>query len=130
MDEDGTFLAFGHPLLNQGDVSFALEPAYVSYIVPSEVVPFKLADSGERALGTVTQDRPYAIGGTLDQVPDFLPVSLTLTTDREDVTKRFEVTDDPTLYAPLLGAASLQVFDEAREHVSGGSRRAGLGNHA
>ena len=121
VDEDGTFLAFGHPLLNQGEVSFALEPAYVSYIVPSEVVPFKLADSGERALGTVTQDRPYAIGGTLDQTPDFLPVSLTLTTDREDVTKRFEVTDDPTLYAPLLGAASLQVFDEAREHVSGGS---------
>ena len=56
LNEDGTFLAFGHPLLNQGEVSFALEPAYVSYIVPSEVVPFKLADSGERALGAVTQD--------------------------------------------------------------------------
>ncbi len=121
LNEDGTFLAFGHPLLNQGEVSFALEPAYVSYIVPSEVVPFKLADSGERALGAVTQDRSYAIGGTLDQTPDFLPVSLTLRADRESVTKRFEVTDDPTLYAPLLGAASLQVFDEAREHVSGGS---------
>ena len=120
-EEDGTFLAFGHPLLNQGEVSFALEPAYVSYIVPSEVVPFKLADSGAAVLGAVTQDRPYAIGGLLSEEPDFLPVSLTLITDRESVTKRFEVTDDPALYAPLLGAASLQVFDEAREAVGGGS---------
>ena len=121
VDEDGTFLAFGHPLLNQGEVSFALEPAYVSYIVPSEVVPFKLADSGANVLGTVTQDRPYAVGGTLGAEPDFLPVSLTLITDRESVTKRFEVTNDPALYAALLGAASLQVFDEAREAVGGGS---------
>ena len=121
VDEDGAFLAFGHPLLNQGEVSFALAPAYVSYIVASEVVPFKLADSGARTLGTVTQDRPYAIGGTLGAEPDFLPVSLTLITDRESVTKRFEVTDDPAIYATLLGAASLQVFDEAREAVGGGS---------
>ena len=119
--EGATFLAFGHPLLNQGAVSFALAPAYVSYIVSSEVVPFKLADSGAAVLGTVTQDRPYAIGGTLGREPDFLPVSLTLTTDRESVSKRFEVTDDPALVATLLGAASLQVFDEARERIGGGS---------
>ena len=121
VNEDGTFLAFGHPLLNQGRVSFALEPAYVSYIVSSEVVPFKLADSGAKVLGTVTQDRPYAIGGILSEAPDFLPVSLTLTTDGEGVSKRFGVVNDPALYAPLLGAASLQVFDEARDQVSGGS---------
>ncbi len=64
--EDDAFWAFGHPMLGSGDVSFALAPAYVTALVPSRTVPFKLADSGSRLLGSVTQDRPSAISGRLD----------------------------------------------------------------
>ena len=119
--EDGSFWAFGHPLLGQGDVSYALAPAYVSYIVPNRVTPFKLADSGQRLLGSVTQDRPYAVSGLLDQPPSFIPVTLTLHSGEASITKRFEITADERYYAPLLAAATLQAFDELTQGVTSGT---------
>ena len=119
--EDGKLWAFGHPFLGQGGVSLALAPAYVSYIVPSDDVPFKLADNGRRILGTITQDRPYAISGLVGEQPNFIPVTLTLNGDAGSVTKRFEVTNDERFYGPLLAAASVQAFDEVLEEVSEGT---------
>ena len=119
--EGGDVLAFGHPLVGEGEVSFALAPAFVSYIVPSDVVPFKLANNGETLLGTITQDRPAALAGRLEQPPDFLPVTLTLVGAGETVTKNFEVTADERYYAPLLASAVTQLFDEARGAVGAGT---------
>lgn len=119
--EDGAFWAFGHPLLEGGNVSFALAPAYVTAIVPSQNVPFKLADSGQRPLGTVTQDRPYALSGLLERPADFLPVTLTLSGDAGTATKRFEVTRDERFIAPLMCAATLQSLDELLAETGAGS---------
>lgn len=119
--EDGKFWAFGHPLLGSGDVSFALAPAYITALVPSRTVPFKLADSGSRLLGSVTQDRPYAISGRLNQKPDFMPVTLTLNGDAGATTKRFEVTRDERFYAPLVAAATLQSLGELVQETGAGS---------
>jgi len=119
--EDGAFWAFGHPLLGRGAVSFALAPAYVTALVPSRDVPFKLADSGQRVLGSVTQDRPYAVSGLVGGKPDFIPVTLTLSGDAGALTKRFEVTDDERFYAPLLASATLQAFDELLQETGAGT---------
>jgi hypothetical protein len=119
--EDDNILAFGHQLLGQGAVSFAIAPAFVSYIVPSSVVPFKLADNGQTLLGTITQDRPAAIAGTLNSTPSFLPITLTLVTDGLTLVKRFEVVNDERYYAPVLAAATLQLFDETRQYVGAGT---------
>jgi hypothetical protein len=114
-------LAFGHPFFGSGEVSFALAPAFVSYIVPSDVVPFKLADNGQTLLGTITQDRPAAISGILRQSPDFLPITLTLLDNKSTVIKRFEIANDERYYAPILAAATLQLFDESSKKVGGGT---------
>ncbi len=119
--EGNTVLAFGHPLLNAGTVSFALAPAFVSFVVPSEVVPFKLADSGKTVLGTVLQDRPAAVAGRLNEAPDLLPVTLTLNGPGGTAAKAFEITRDERFYAPLLATATLQLFDEARGEVGAGT---------
>lgn len=119
--EDNSLLAFGHPFLGEGEVSFALAPAFVSYIVQSDVVPFKLANNGQTVLGSVVQDRPAAIRGELERPPKFLPVTLTLSSSQGKLTKRFEITDDERYYAPLLGAATLQLFDETRRSVGAGT---------
>jgi hypothetical protein len=119
--EGDTILAFGHQLLGQGAVSFAIAPAFVSYIVPSSVVPFKLADNGQTLLGTITQDRPAAIAGTLGSTPSFLPITLTLVTDGLTLIKKFEVVNDERYYGPVLAAATLQLFDETRQYVSAGT---------
>ena len=119
--ENGRFWAFGHPLLGGGPASFALAPAYVTALVPSRSTPFKIADSGRRVLGSVTQDRPYAISGKLGQKPDFVPVTLHLSGDAGALSKRFEITDDERLYAPLLAAATLQTLDELLAARRGGT---------
>jgi len=119
--EQGHVLAFGHPLLGQGRVSFVLSPAFVSYIVPSNVVPFKLANSGRRILGSITEDRPAAITGPLDLEPDLLPVTLTLTGKELNESKSFEVTRDERYYAPLIATATLQVFDEVLKKIGPGT---------
>ena len=119
--EDGAFWAFGHPLLGGGAASLALAPAYVTALVPSRDTPFKLADSGRRVLGSVTQDRPYAISGVLGQTPQFVPVTLNFSGDAGALKKRFEVTSDERLYAPLLASATLQAFDELLEARRGGT---------
>jgi hypothetical protein len=119
--EGDKILAFGHQLLGQGAVSFAVAPAFVSYIVPSSVVPFKLADNGQTLLGTITQDRPAAIAGTLGSTPSFLPVTLTLVSDGLTLVKRFEIVNDERYYAPVLAAATLQLFDETRQYIGAGT---------
>ena len=121
LEDDGTVLAFGHPLLGEGEVSFALAPAFVSHIVPSDVVPFKLANNGREVLGTISEDRPAAIAGRLDETPRFLPVTLTLSGRGQTLGKSFEITDDERYYAPLLASATLQLFDELRGEVSAGT---------
>ncbi|MDQ3396382.1 MAG: hypothetical protein M3511_01200 [Deinococcota bacterium] len=119
--EDGRLWAFGHPLLERGAVSLALTPAYISHIVPSLSVPFKLANSGQRLLGSIVQDRPHGISGLLGQDPGFIPVSVTFSGPGGTLGKRFEVTADERFYAPLLFAASLQALDEILEQLDGGT---------
>lgn len=114
-------LAFGHPLLGEGSVSFALAPAFVSYIVPSIVVPFKLANNGVTALGTITEDRPPAISGVLGQESNFLPVTLTFVSETQSITKRVEIVNDERYYAPLLASATLQLFDDLYQKTAGGT---------
>ncbi|UCH26777.1 MAG: hypothetical protein JSV66_03775 [Trueperaceae bacterium] len=119
--EDEHILAFGHPLLGQGTVSFALAPAFVSYIVPSDVVPFKLANSGQQVLGSITEDRPTAIRGKLGEDPNFFSVTVSLTGLGKRTVRQFEVTRDERYYAPLIEVGILQIFDEALQKVSAGS---------
>ncbi len=119
--DEGSFYAFGHPLLGQGEVSFALAPAFVSHIVPHRAMPFKLADSGQRLLGTVTQDRPFAVSGLLESEPAFIPVTLRLHHDGPSLVKRFEITADERYYAPLLAAATLRAVDEANARLAAGT---------
>ena len=121
MLDEGAFWAFGHPLLGSGPVSLALAPAYVTALVPSRTTPFKLADSGRRVLGSVTQDRPYAISGVVGKMPRFVPVTLRFSGDAGALQKRFEVAADERLYTPLLASATLQAFDELLAARRGGT---------
>jgi hypothetical protein len=117
----GEVLAFGHPLLGSGEVSFPLATAFVAYIVPSRVVPFKLSNSGRRLLGVITQDRPAAIGGSLDADADMLPVTLTVNHAGGSQVLEFEVVRDDRYHPALLAAAAQQALDEALDRTGAGS---------
>jgi len=69
--------AFGHPFYNLGPAQFPMTRAYVYTILPSLLTSFKISSMGE-TIGTMTQDRPTAIAGTLGKGPTLVPMTVTL----------------------------------------------------
>jgi hypothetical protein len=79
---DGTSVyAFGHPFLNLGPTAFAMTRAHVYAVLPSLDSSLKIATLGP-VIGTMSQDRATAIGGTLGAGPNELAVNITLSGDR------------------------------------------------
>lgn len=115
------FYAFGHPLLALGEVDFALVPAYVSYIVPSTELPFKLSNSGEALLGSIRLDNDYGVQGLLQYYPNYIPVNVTINGPQGSSQYSFKISADERLYSPLLAAASLQALQDTLGQRSAGS---------
>jgi hypothetical protein len=99
---DGTRLyAFGHPFLNLGPTQFAMTRAHIHTVLPSLDTSMKIATMGP-VVGTMTQDRTTAVGGTLGPGPRELAVSLTLSSERApDRALKFFVLHDQML-TPLF----------------------------
>jgi hypothetical protein len=101
--------AFGHPFLNLGPTRLAMTEAHVVTVLPSLDSSMKLASLG-RVIGTVTQDRATAVGGTLGPGPAELRVRMNLRSPGSAPQQfEFHVLDDPSLtplftYAALLNA--------------------------
>jgi hypothetical protein len=68
-------VAFGHPMLNAGQVALATCTARVVHVLSSMMRSFKLAEAGS-PLGVLIQDRQSAIVIDQDLQPDMLPVHL------------------------------------------------------
>ncbi len=118
-------LAFGHPLLGIGSVALPMAPAYVTAVVSSSVVPFKLANSGQKPLGTIAQDRPAAVAGTLGDGPAMIPMTLTVDAPAGSTTYHEELAADERLYPHLAAAASQQLIDRSLAETTGGYAQVG-----
>lgn len=122
LDESGRFLAFAHPFLNRGAVRFPVTRAFVHGVVPSLQAPFKIGEP-RAIVGTVTQDRPQAIGGKLGIFAPSIDVSVTLK-DKEVGSvkfKRFHMVNDPFLVSQILPDAITGVLDELWGQVGEGT---------
>jgi hypothetical protein len=103
--------AFGHPFLNVGTTSFPMTRAKVLTVLPSLEISMKLAAMGP-IIGTISQDRTTAVGGTLGPGPKELDVRVALSSARAATrTFNFSVLRDPALtplftYVALLNALS------------------------
>ena len=104
---DGTRVyAFGHPFLNLGPTAFAMTQSRVYTILPSLLSSMKIATLGP-VVGTMTQDRATAVGGTLGAGPRELEVNLTLSSARApERTFKFYVLHDQML-TPLFAFVSI-----------------------
>jgi hypothetical protein len=110
--------AFGHPFLNLGPTSFAMTEAHVHTVLPSLDSSMKIASLG-RVIGTMTQDRATAVGGTLGAGPGELEVQLTLTSERAPARRfTFYVLQDPSL-TPLFSHVALLNALIAHERQTG-----------
>jgi len=108
--------AFGHPFYNLGPAEFPMTRAYVYTVLPSLLTSFKISSMGQ-TIGTMTQDRPTAIAGTLGKGPALVPITVTIerSTDgtaangAQDTQKRtfkYAVVNDQ-LFTPLITYVSL-----------------------
>lgn len=109
-------LAFGHPMFGLGAASLPMTTAYVHDIFPSYERSFKFG-SPVKAVGTLQQDTPFAIGGTIGAQADMIPMTVTLRDDERNIkrTIRVRVMKDPMLTPQLI----LSTAGEAIESVLG-----------
>ena len=98
--------AFGHPFLELGPTAYPMTRASILTVLPSLDSSLKIATLGP-VVGTVTQDRSTAIGGTVGPAPRELTVNLTLSSDRgPDRHFTVAVVHDPIL-TPLFTYTSI-----------------------
>ncbi len=114
-------LAFGHPFLGVGPTSWPLVPATVTAIVPSRVVPFKLANVGGELLGTVVQDGPAGIAAALGEDPEMVAVTVGVTTGSRHETLRFDVVADERVWPVLLAISTLEAIDRTWRRTGSGT---------
>jgi hypothetical protein len=98
--------AFGHPMYNLGPTEFPMTRAYVYTVLPSLFSSAKLSATSE-VIGTFTQDRATAIAGRIGPMPNLLPVTMTLESDRGGKrTFKFGVVRDQ-MFTPLMTYTAL-----------------------
>jgi len=101
--------AFGHPFLELGPTAYPMTRASILTVLPSLDSSLKIATLGP-VVGTITQDRSTALGGTLGPPPKELAVNVTLSSDRgPDRHFSVSVVHDPILtplftYTAILSA--------------------------
>jgi hypothetical protein len=98
--------AFGHPFLGLGTAAMPMTRARVYAVLPSLQSSMKIAELGP-AIGTISQDRATAIGGTMGAKPQELEVAIKLVSAASPARSfAFHVTHDPAL-TPLFAYVSM-----------------------
>lgn len=121
------FLGFGHPFLNRGSVDFAATGASVLHTVTSVEMPFKLGQTTD-LIGTLSQDRAAAVGGTLGSPPEMVQVQVDVVDlDRpqegESHAFTFWSVNDRWLLPDLVSVGVLQALDRGIDRIGPGTAR-------
>jgi len=117
-------LAFGHPLLSRGDIDLPMTGGYVYDILPSAYLSNKLM-SPTQVIGRISRDDQSAIGGTLGEKADMLPVTI----EASDLDLRrsrvyhVEVARVRELTPGLVASVVMTAVDEMRGRIGRGMAR-------
>lgn len=113
IDSKGRFLAFAHPMMNQGAVAFPLTEAGIVKIIPSMEHSFKLGYMG-KIIGLVTQDRPEAIGGQIGKLAPAFSYTVRFhdVDTNKKVIKRFQTVADSFTGPAIASAGILGIIDD------------------
>jgi hypothetical protein len=126
VDRDRVY-AFGHPFLNLGTTAFPMTRAQVLTVLPSLQISMKLAAMGP-VIGTMSQDRTTAVGGTLGTAPREVEVRVALNSPRSPTRRfTFRVLRDQAL-TPLFTYVAVLNAITAYERETGSMTVAARGN--
>ncbi len=115
----GNVLAFGHPFMQAGPVDFPMATAYIHQVLPNLAVSFKVA-SPVKVVGSVVNDRPWAIGGELGRQSKMIPATYTVTDRTRGVKKTFHlnVINHRELTPELLASTAMSAIDTTHQSTS------------
>ena len=120
--DDGTFVAFGHPLGDYGGEGKLTLPVYravVNGIVPSLSLSYKSASIYGNPIGTLTKDLTPAVVGQLGAPPAMIPVKVTYqVADGPGTVKHHKVAHGQEGYIALVAASTI---DAIRKEISPGT---------
>jgi hypothetical protein len=123
--EQNQILAFGHPVFGDARARFIAMPAYISAIIPSAVVPYKLGAAIGSPIGVFNTDHPAGIAGTLGS-SNAVPLELIL--KHNSSLKKLSIGLAPVedLYANLVLASAASGIEQLLEGSSPGLARLGI----
>lgn len=107
LSKDGRFIAFGHPMVGQGAVSFPLTQASILQVIPSMESSFKLGYQGP-IIGIITQDRPEAIAGYIGKLAPATSYKVRFNDVdiKKETVKRFQTVAD-SFTGPVIGSMGM-----------------------
>jgi hypothetical protein len=120
--EQNRILAFGHPVLGDLRARYIAMPAYISTIVPSSVVPYKVGSPTGEPLGTFQTDHPAGVAGTLGTASS-LPLELRIKTNSQTRKLALSLAPVSDIYANLLLASVASSIEQTLAGSNSGLAR-------
>ena len=114
--DDGTFVAFGHPMIGAGKSALPVYRAVTNGIVSNLQIPYKSSSAYGNPIGTITKDLIPAIVGELGTVPSMIPVKVAYQAGNGPVVeKNHKVAYGQESFLPVIAALTL---DSIRQEIS------------
>lgn len=122
--EDGKVLAFGHPFLRKGNVSYFMTDANIISTASGLNTGFKIGVPGH-AVGVINQDRTAAIAGTLGRYPSVIPLQVNVTDKQLNTTKSYsmQIAYDEQLAATLAATMVYNSIDQTIDRTGEGTAK-------
>ncbi|MFZ2958841.1 MAG: SpoIVB peptidase S55 domain-containing protein [Candidatus Ozemobacteraceae bacterium] len=120
-------LAFAHPFLKKGNVSYLMTQAHIYHSFSSVQMPFKIGAPTE-TIGMITQDREKGIAGELGRFPAMVPIQLDVT-DKDLKRSRsinYQVVRDPGVMISILESTMLQAIEGVIDRSGEGTALMGI----
>ncbi|MCX6089563.1 MAG: hypothetical protein NTX88_04145 [Candidatus Atribacteria bacterium] len=124
---DGSdILAFGHPFLHRGKVSYYLSSMYVNFSLEGKDFPFKVG-TPIQPVGIVEEDRGVGITGRLGVMPQVISTHIQINDESKSVTDyHFDIVQDENVVVEFLPEIILDSIDQSLDRQVPGSVRVRL----
>lgn len=115
-------LAFAHPFLKKGEVSYILTKTHIYHCFSSVQMPFKIGAPTEM-IGIITQDREKGIAGELGRYPPLVPIRIEVTDKDLNKTKtiNYQIVQDESVFLSVLESTLSQAIVEVSDREGGGT---------
>ena len=114
--DDGTFVAFGHPMVGAGKSALPVYRAVTNGIVSSLEASYKSSSACGNPIGTITKDLKPAVVGELGTIPSMIPVKVAYQAGNGPVVeKNHKVAYGQESFLPVVAAVTM---DSIRQEIS------------